>query len=265
MGILANLTIVFIAGLITDLATGIGAIPFFFKDDFSDLWLVGLWGLAAGIMTAASLFGLIPAGLNQGTVLQVSIGLLTGVFLVVYASRKIGEYELEPGELNEADYKELILILGILTVHSFPEGVAIGVSFAKMNLSTGIPILGATIPLLAIIMTISISIHNIPEGISISIPFKSMDMSNSRMLGATIFSSVPQPIGAVLAYLFVSVAESFLPIGYGFAGGAMIFLVYSEFLEEAEEQGESLKDWRKPFLIGGAAGFLIMSPLIFII
>ncbi len=55
--------LVFVAGLITDLATGLGALPFFFKDDFSDAWLVGLWGVATGIMATASIVGLIPEGL----------------------------------------------------------------------------------------------------------------------------------------------------------------------------------------------------------
>ena len=258
------LLLVFVAGLITDLATGIGALPFFFKDDFSDSWLVGLWGLATGIMATASVFGLLPEGMATGTLLEVSFGLGIGVLLVEVANKLLHDYELEPGELNEADLKKLLLILGILTVHSFPEGIAIGVSFAELGLESGIPILGFAVPFIAISMTIAISIHNIPEGIAISIPFKSMGLSNWKMLGATIFSSLPQPIGAVIAYYFVTQARAMLPIGYGFAAGAMLYLVATEFVEEGREQGKSLDDWRKPFIAGIGAGFILMVPLFFV-
>lgn len=255
------LLLVLIAGLITDLATGLGAIPFFFKDEFSDGWIVALWGVASGIMATASVMGLIPEGLLSGTVFDVVIGLLIGVALVEVASRLLDSHEIDPGQFKEADFKKLILILGVLTVHSFPEGVAIGVSFAELGLQGGIPILGFAVPAVAITMTIAISIHNIPEGIAISIPFKSMNISNWKMLGATIFSSLPQPIGAVIAFVFVREARFVLPIGYGFAAGAMLYLVGTEFVEEAREQAESIDDWRKPFIAGCVAGFLIMLVL----
>ncbi|MFB6147806.1 MAG: ZIP family metal transporter, partial [Candidatus Nanohaloarchaea archaeon] len=138
-----------------------------------------------------------------------------------------------------------------------------GVAFAELGFQTGVPFLGFMVPPLAILMTVAISIHNIPEGIAISIPFKSMDMSNWRMLGATIFSSLPQPIGAVIAYLFVTEARMFMPAGFGFAAGAMIYLVITEFIDEAREQGESLENWRRAFILGTLAGLLIMAPLFY--
>lgn len=268
MALIENLIIVFVAGLITDLATGLGTVPFFFIKEFSTKYLVGLWGLASGIMISASFLGLIPEGLNAAREyplyssehLAVGIGLLIGVALVVIAQRVVRDIEMDPGTFEEADYKKMILILGILTVHSFPEGVAIGVSFAEMGLGTGgVPVLGYMIPAIGITMTIAISIHNIPEGIAISIPFKASGVGNWKTMGAAIFSSVPQPIGAVLAFLFVQQARTFLPIGYGFAAGAMIYLVLTEFVEEAFEEAEKLDSSGWPeFLVGNFAGLIIM-------
>lgn len=263
MSLLADLMLVFIAGLVTDLATGLGALPFFFKYKFSDRVIVALWGLATGIMFFASVFGLIPEGLASGSIIEVSAGLGIGVLLVVGAGRLLEDREIDPGTFEEATFKKMILILGILTVHSFPEGVAIGVAFAELGFESGVPFLGFLIPPLAILMTLSISIHNIPEGIAISIPFKSMGMSKWRMLGATIFSSVPQPIGAVIAFVFVRQARQFMPIGFGFAAGAMIFLVATEFVEEAAEQGEDLYSWKEPFIIGILGGLAVMAPLFY--
>jgi ZIP family zinc transporter len=155
----------------------------------------------------------------------------------------------------------MALILGVLTVHSFPEGVSIGVSFAELGFESGVPFMGFMIPSLAILMTVAISIHNIPEGVAISIPFNNMGVGKWRMMGAAIFSSLPQPIGAVLAFYFVRQARQFMPIGFGFAAGAMIFLVATEFVEEAQEQGESLGDWRYAFAVGAIVGLAIMLPL----
>jgi ZIP family zinc transporter len=309
MGLVQNLVLVFVAGLVTALATGLGAIPFFVVDDFDDRWNVGLWGLASGIMVSASLFGLINEGLAYASgglpVLMIG-GLLAGVVLVEAADWALDAIDIEGGEDDEAhdheegeshthdhseseavhadggghshdehameaeafaegDLRKLVLILGILTVHSFPEGVAVGVSFAELGFEGGIPILGFTVPLLAVFMTIAISIHNIPEGLAISIPMRAMDVSKWRMVGAAVFSSLPQPIGAVIAFAFVRWAESFLPFGFGFAAGAMIYLVATEFIPEALETGADLPGGgHKELLAGLGVGVAAMIPLMYV-
>ena len=264
MALLANLVFVFVAGLITALATGVGALPFFLVDDVSDRWNVALWGLASGIMVSASVFGLIFEGLssaNGGSVWGVALGMLIGVLLVVVSHRIISGAEVDPQQYEEADYKKLVLILGILTVHSFPEGVAIGVSFADLGFQ-GAQFAGIAVPLLAIFMTIAISIHNVPEGLAISIPLRSMGVSKWKMVWWSVFSSLPQPIGALIAYYFVRVAREFLPVGFGFAAGAMIFLVALEFIPEALEIGEDLPGQGHRELVSGiVAGVLLMVPL----
>ncbi|MFA9418270.1 ZIP family metal transporter [Natrinema sp. HArc-T2] len=296
MALTQNLALVFVAGLLTAFATGIGALPFFFVEEFSDRWNVTLWGIASGIMVAASLFGLLNEGLaySSGVVPTLMIGgVLAGVVLVEVSDRvldtvEFGEHDavsehggspanevqtdgaghahdehtLEAKAFAEGNVKKLALILGILTVHSFPEGVAVGVSFAELGLEGGIPVLGVTVPVLAIFMTVAISIHNVPEGTAIAIPMRAMGLSNWRMVGAAVFSSLPQPIGAVIAFAFVRWAEAFLPFGFGFAAGAMVYLVITEFIPEALETGAELpNNGHRELLFGLAAGVLAMLPL----
>jgi ZIP family zinc transporter len=311
MGLVENLVLVFVAGLVTALATGLGAIPFFLVEDFSDRWNVALWGVASGIMVSASLFGLINEGLEYasgGFPTLMVVGLLTGVVLVEVADRALDAIDLGDGDdahdqgtgpvddevhadgaghehghgqghgghghdehameaeaFAEGDLKKLVLILGILTVHSFPEGVAVGVSFAELGLASGIPILGFSVPVLAIFMTVAISIHNIPEGTAIAIPMRAMDVSKWRMVGAAVFSSLPQPLGAVIAFAFVRWAKDFLPFGFGFAAGAMIYLVATEFVPEALETGENLPGkGRRELVTGLVLGILGMLPLLYV-
>jgi ZIP family zinc transporter len=259
----AAYTLVFIAGLITALATGIGALPFFFVPDISEKFNVALWGVASGIMMAASVFGLIPEGLNAGPWTTVAVGLVAGGLLVLVANDLLMDADIDSRTYEEADFKKLVLILGVLTVHSFPEGIAIGVSFAELNLASGIPLFGFTVPALAIAMTIAISIHNIPEGVAISIPLRTMGVAEWKMVWWSIFSSLPQPLGAVIAFGFVQLAEPLLPAGFGFAAGAMIYLVLSEFIPDALEAGEELdgKGYRElvaGFVAGGGGMILLL-------
>jgi ZIP family zinc transporter len=314
MSLLADLAFVFVAGLSTAFATGLGAVPFLFVEEFSDRWTVALWGLASGIMVSASAFGLVTEGLAEADgPWGLVAGLVAGVVLVVLAGRALErvdvgggddhghdagdhdhdhacteddepapspnggyrggghhagdghDHHVDPEAFVEGDPKKLVLILGVLTVHSFPEGVAVGVSFAELGFEGGLSVFGFTVPLLAVFMTVAISIHNVPEGLAISIPLRQLGVSRWRMVGAAVFSSLPQPIGAVIAFYFVRVAREFLPFGFGFAAGAMIFLVLTEFVPRALEAGRGLPNGGyRELLVGAAAGVLGMMPLAFV-
>jgi zinc transporter, ZIP family len=113
-----------------------------------------------------------------------------------------------------------------MTVHSFAEGAAVGVSFGG----------GAS---LAAAITIAIAVHNIPEGLAISAVMRPRGASLLACIGWSIFSSLPQPITAVPAFLFVEKFAEVLPYGLGFAAGAMVFMVLVELLPEAYEQAKS--------------------------
>jgi ZIP family zinc transporter len=113
----------------------------------------------------------------------------------------------------------------VMTVHSFAEGVAVGVSFGG----------GVT---LGTIITVAIALHNVPEGVAISAVLRPQGVSVTRCAGWSVFSSLPQPLMAVPAFLFVETFRAALPYGLGFAAGAMIFMVLVELLPEAYEHGE---------------------------
>jgi len=107
-------------------------------------------------MVSASLFGLILEGLaaadSQFDILLTVLGVSAGVVLVIVAARLISDHAFDPKEYEEADFTKLVLILGILTVHSFPEGV--GVSFAELNFAGGLDFGPFIIPVLAVFMTV---------------------------------------------------------------------------------------------------------------
>ena len=209
---------VFIFGLITALATGLGAVPFAFLKDVSARTVAHAEAIASGLMLGAS-FGLIIEGTKHGA-WQTLAGAATGVLFILAGHRFLEGREVSIGDIRGRSAKQILLILGIMTVHSFSEGVAVGVAFGGGEK-------------LATLITIAIAVHNIPEGLAISAVMRPKGASVAACAGWSVFSSLPQPLMAVPAFIFVESFRPFLPYGLGFAAGAMVFMVFLELLPEA--------------------------------
>ena len=218
---------VFIAASITAIFTGFGAIPFLFVKDISKQWLGYGNAVAAGLMLGASI-GLIYEGATLQDVGQpvfrLIIGMVIGLVLVLSAQRLLSnrDEKFHIGKVEGADAVEMLLIVGVMTIHSFAEGIGVGVSYGD----------GATF---GAFISAAIAIHNIPEGLAISLVLIPRGTKVWRAAGWSVFSSVPQPLMAVPAFLFVLVFQPFLPIGLGLAAGAMIWMVFYELIPDALE------------------------------
>ncbi len=219
------ITQVFLYALLTALATGLGALPFFFIKNISSSFLGKSNAVAAGLMLSAS-YNLIFEGYQINEWMTVS-GMLFGVILVLLADRWLDKKnDLELKDVVGGKRKDMLLFLGIMTVHSFAEGVSVGVSFAN-TLEFGI------------FIAIAIAIHNIPEGLAISLVMVPNGTSPIKAAWWSIFSSLPQPLMAVPAFLFVETFRAYLPFGLGLAAGAMIWMVFSELIPDALEKCEA--------------------------
>ncbi len=212
--------VVFLYGLATALATGLGALPFFFVRRISPRVVAVANALAAGLMLGAS-FGLVAEGTGYGS-WQTLTGAVLGVAFILVAQAALAGHDIQFGRARGADARQMALMVIVMTVHSFSEGVAVGVSFGG----------GAT---LAAVITIAIAVHNIPEGLAISAVLRPRGVSVLKCAGWSVFSSLPQPLMAVPAFLFVEAFRPALPYGIGFAAGAMVFMVLVELLPEAYE------------------------------
>ncbi len=223
----ATIWLVLVAASITAISTGFGALPFLFVDEISDRWLGIGNALAAGLMLGASI-GLLVEGATlenvSQPVLRLAVGAGLGVLLVYVAHYLLEQRddEFHIGDVEGADALQMLMIVGIMTVHSFAEGIGVGVSYGDGNS------FGALI-------SIAIAIHNIPEGLAISLVLIPRGTSVSKAAGWSIFSSIPQPLMAIPAFLFVLAFRPFLPVGLGLAAGAMIWMVFNELLPEALE------------------------------
>jgi len=215
--------LVFLYALITAVATGLGAIPFAFVKSVSPRAVARANALAAGLMLGASL-GLLQQGVRHGG-LATFIGANLGLLFILVTERFIGDHEPQFGQVKGLDAKRMLLVMVVMTVHSFAEGVAVGVSF------------GAGIAL-ATAITVALTVHNVPEGLAISAVLRPRGVSVLACAGWSIFSSLPQPLMAVPAFLLVSWFAPLLPYGLGFAAGAMVYMVLVELLPESYEAAQ---------------------------
>jgi ZIP family zinc transporter len=130
--------------------------------------------------------------------------------------------------MGALDARKAVLVVGVMTLHSFTEGVAIGVSFGGSES-------------LGLFIALALAVHNIPEGLAISLVLVPRGIGVGRAALWSIFSSVPQPLMAVPAFVFVALFTPLLPLGLGFAGGAMAWMVFSELVPDALEETDGTK------------------------
>ena len=209
---------VFLYGLYTALATGLGALPFAFVREISPALVAWSNAVASGLMLGAS-FGLVAEGTQHGAWETVA-GATVGVAFILLTQRLLARSGSGISRARGQDARRMLLMIVVMTVHSFSEGVAVGVSF------------GGGMALAAAI-TIAIAVHNVPEGLAISAVLRPRGASVASCVWWSVFSSLPQPLMAVPAFLFVDAFRPALPYGIGFAAGAMVFMVLVELLPEA--------------------------------
>ncbi|MFW5717953.1 MAG: ZIP family metal transporter [Spirochaetota bacterium] len=215
---MSELAVVVVASLATALATGLGALPLAGGRTFSRKWLGITGGVTAGIMLAAS-FRLINEGLQVGPYRTIA-GTAAGALLIWFVQRFLKQDDEDYFEDMAGGGRKALLVLGVMTLHSFAEGIGVGVSF------------GGTAGF-GIFIAAAIAVHNIPEGIAISLVMVPKGMPVWKAALYSIFSSLPQPLVAIPAYLFVTAFQPFLPVGLGIAAGAMIWMVVAEILPDA--------------------------------
>jgi zinc transporter, ZIP family len=213
--------ILLLAASATTLATGLGAVPVFWLGGRASEWQPALYGLAAGAMTIASIVGLLKPGFEQGPTAAVLAGVATGVLFLGVTRLTLSHSDVEVGGRTGPGARLSVLVFLVLLVHSLPEGFSIGTAYAS------------DVSGLSLFVILAIGLQNVPEGTSVAVPMAEAGYSRSQQFWAAVLTSVPQPIGAAIAYLLVRTFQDLLPYSFGFAAGAMLALVASDLAPRA--------------------------------
>ncbi len=218
-------------------ALGVGGATFFgaalgfaFKNissKFSDTVLA----LAAGVMLAASINGLILPSLEYGGKFAVIItvgGILSGALLIYYADKLVpkikGKFKRQPDAQEEsARINKIMLFVLAIAIHNFPEGIAAGVGFGTGNVSD------------ALTVAFGIALQNIPEGMVIISPMLSVGLGKKKTLLYASLTGAVEVIGTFLGYFAVSMFEKILPFALALAGGTMLYVISDEMIPETHE------------------------------
>lgn len=248
-----NINAILTALLIPFAGTALGsALVFIMKEDIPNRLQKALLGFASGVMVAASVWSLLIPSMEMGAgnVWPAVIGLLGGfAFLLIidYVTPHIhasGQAEGPQSRLSRTTKLALAV-----TIHNFPEGMAVGVAIAGA-LNSGFSMAGA------LALSLGIAIQNIPEGAIISMPLRAAGNSRMRAFGIGSLSGIVEPIGGALVLLLASAVTPSMPYLLAFAAGAMLYVVVEELIPETAEGNHS-----NIGTIGFAAGFALMMVL----
>lgn len=216
-----EVVVVALVGAVSALATGLGAVPVFLLGDRVESLRPLLWGVTIGLMGVASIVGLLLPALDEDAPGSVIAGLAVGVGFLLFARHWLGAHEPSPVQLRTAGARRSLLVFLVLFVHSLPEGFAIGTAWASAREGLGLFIF------------LAIALQNIPEGTSVAIPMEAAGFGGREQFWAAVGTSVPQPFGAVVAFLLVDQITGLLPFSFAFAAGAMLALVVVELVPQA--------------------------------
>lgn len=241
----------FLLSSIAGFSTLIGFLFIFIEKDRESVISKSL-GFASGVMLTISITDLIPSSLDLiiknykfiYAVILVLLGFLIGVILSSVIDSKVEKNSKNGSKL----YKLGIITMLVIMMHNIPEGIATYITTTQ-NIKLGI------------VLTIAIALHNIPEGISISIPIYYSTNSKLKAFIYTLISGLSEPIGAIIAYLFLArfVNDTILGIIYSVIAGMMVNISINELYKESISYNK--RNTIIYFIIGGF--IMILNHLLF--
>ncbi len=244
-----------LGGLAGFVATALGAFPALFLSGITQRTEDTLLGLAAGMMLAASSFSLLLPGLEAGAEitgspilggLAVVLGLFIGVLLMLGLDQFTPHEHVHGGPCGAGcgRVSRVWLFVFAIALHNLPEGMAIGVSFARGDLAVGLP------------LTSAIALQDIPEGLAVAVALRAAGLTALRAVLVAAATGFMEPIGALLGIGLSSGLAITYPVGLGLAAGSMIFVVSHEVIPETHRNGH-----QTPATLGLMVGFAIMMLL----
>ena len=245
----------------TFLMTALGsAMVFIFRKEMSGGIQKIFLGFAAGVMIAASVWSLLIPAIEEAEAsgmigwipaaggFIIGIAFLYGLDMLI-PHLHIGSTQAEG--LSSSMRRTTLLVMAV-TLHNIPEGMAVGLSFARAAQHGG----DVSIYASALALALGIGIQNFPEGAAVSLPLRQEGMRLGRAFAMGSLSGIVEPIFGLATVLLAAFITPYMPWMLAFAAGAMMYVVVEELIPEAH-----LGEHSNVGTMGVMAGFLIMMIL----
>lgn len=236
-----------LASLISGTATSIGAIPALFTKGINEKFTDCLLGFSAGVMLASTSFSLLIPALrisnkNIFSILTICAGIVFGGWFLGFIDKHAPHFHTLMGyEGGNSKLNKIMLFVIAITIHNFPEGLAVGVSFSSGSYKDGLSI------------AFGIGLQNIPEGIAVAFPLIAAGVSKGKAFFITFLTGIVETIGGVVGAGIVQISTAILPFMLAFAAGAMLFIISDEIIPETH-RGK----YYRTATYGIIAGFITM-------
>jgi len=229
--------------------TALGTLPVLFFRSIPRRLLDAMMGFAGGVMVAASCWSLLVPAIASAGVLSAAVGLAAGGLFLFAADQLLPHLHAEfPDEATPEGpsvvWHRSALLMAAITLHNFPEGMAVGVSYGGRDIGP------------ATALAIGIGLQNIPEGLAIALPLRRGGMSPGRAFFWGQLSAAIEPVAGVIGAALVLGSAAFLPYAMAAAAGAMLYVVVEELIPETVRSGAI-----DVATLGFLAGFTVMMTL----
>lgn len=245
----------FLLSLLAGLGTGLGGLVAVIRKPGKRSFGC-LMGITAGVMITLSFLELVNEAWKLQGFLTATIGFAAGaVFMLVidilvphirfgerettlfekpvkqdldrgthFGRHRHGRVRQDAGVIDQQLLKTGILLAIGITIHNIPEGIAVGAGYMHL-------------PEFGFFIAMAILLHNIPEGIATALPLCKSGVCRWDSFRVALFSGLAEPIGALVAALFLKSFSFFIPGALAFAGGVMVFITLDELIPTAREHG----------------------------
>ena len=247
-----GLTASFLAGM----GTVFGAVWVFVFRRPSPRSQDALLSAAAGVMLAASFFSLLLPALDHAeshiaskplAVLTVIAGLLGGAAGLYWIHKRVPHEHFVLGKQGPDSLRlqRLWLFIIAITLHNFPEGMAVGVGFASGDMGKAMP------------LAVGIGLQNVPEGLAVAAAMLAIDYPKSQAFLVASLTGLVEPLGGAIGASAVWMTGPMMPIVLGLAAGAMLFIISDEIIPETHRGG--YEDLATFSLLGGFAVMMFLD------
>ncbi|WP_123071495.1 ZIP family metal transporter [Massilia aurea] len=234
-------------------ATALGTLPVLFAQNFTKRTYDCFLGFGAGVMLGATAFSLVIPALsaaktagagNWESSLMVGAGIMFGAGAILLLGRAVRTEGILTNDPDKVSLRRAWLFVWAVALHNLPEGLAIGVAFAGIDVEK------------ATSLATGVSIQDVPEGLVVALALHAVGYSRLTAVAMGVASGLVEPIAAVFGVALIGISAGLLPYALAAAAGAMLLVIVNDVIPESRQSGNGTQA-----SIALIFGFILMTVL----